>query len=83
MKGLRTTALVALAGGAASSIYFMLRVGHPQFLLTAGFTIWVLAPFAAAAFAETLATASRDRDSLRDVRLRPEEVTSCRCRKPN
>lgn len=54
MSGLRATALGTLTAGAIASIYFMLRVGRPQFLLTALFTIWVLAPFVGAALADVL-----------------------------
>ncbi|MBZ5557713.1 MAG: hypothetical protein LAO77_10620 [Acidobacteriia bacterium] len=49
-------ALIAVAAGAASSIYFMLLVGHRQVLLTVLFTIWVLAPFVAVVLADVLST---------------------------
>jgi hypothetical protein len=54
LKLMRAASLLAVTAGAATSIYFMLRVGRPQFLLTALFTIWVLAPFAATVLAEFL-----------------------------
>jgi hypothetical protein len=46
---LRTVALIALLGGAAGSLGFMMRVGHrnPSILLILMFTVWVLSPFAA------------------------------------
>ena len=49
---LRTVALIAAAAGAAGSIAFMLRAGRrsPR-LLIALFTIWVLSPFVALAWA--------------------------------
>ena len=58
LKSLRTTALTAIVAGGASSIYFMLRVGHAQMLLNALFAIWVLAPFVAAVLADAVSTAT-------------------------
>src|SRR5260221_6170555 len=49
-------AFLAVVAGAASSIYFMLRVGHAQVLLNALFTIWVLAPFVAAVIADAVSS---------------------------
>ena len=52
---LRTVALIALAVGAMGSLVFMFREGQhtPRFLLVL-FTIWVLSPFAALLWANTL-----------------------------
>ncbi len=56
LRPLRAAALIAVVAGAASSIYFMLRVGHAQVLLNALFTIWVLAPFVAAVIADAVSS---------------------------
>jgi hypothetical protein len=58
LRSLRAAALIAVLIGAASSIYFMLRVGHAQILLTVLFTIWVLSPFVAAVLADVVSQAS-------------------------
>jgi hypothetical protein len=58
LRSLRAAALVGVVAGAASSIYFMLRVGHAQILLTVLFTIWVLAPFVAAVLADIVSKSS-------------------------
>jgi len=56
LRPLRAAALLAVVVGAASSIYFMLRVGHAQVLLNALFTIWVLAPFVAVVLADVMSS---------------------------
>jgi hypothetical protein len=58
LKSLRLAALLAVVAGAASSIYFMLRIGHSQNVLTALFTVWVLAPFVAAVLADVVSRSS-------------------------
>ena len=52
---LRAVALIALIVGAAGSLFFMFRAGQhtPRFLLVL-FTIWVLAPFVALFWADTV-----------------------------
>jgi len=52
---LRAVALIALIVGAAGSLVFMFRAGQqtPRFLLVL-FTIWVLSPFAALLWANTV-----------------------------
>ena len=52
LDGLRVTALIALAAGAAGSLVLLLRASsRRQPLLTALFVIWVLSPFALLAIA--------------------------------
>jgi hypothetical protein len=55
---LRAASLIAQLAGAVGSVAFMLRAGHrnPSWLLLALFVVWVLAPFAALAWAAVAST---------------------------
>ncbi len=51
---LRAAALIAVLTGAVVSVGLMLRAGHPPLFLRVLFVIWVLSPFVALLWADTV-----------------------------